>query len=114
MFVETKREGETTIEPWRKVLLDAADYIEKHGWCQGRIGNAGESVCAVGAMWMAFDGTIPKQANWVKDRAVDQAYRAMCNYVMCNYVRSYPAEWNDEPGRTAAEVTAAMRECAAQ
>ena len=25
------------IEPWRKSLLDAAEYICKYGWCQGAL-----------------------------------------------------------------------------
>lgn len=45
---------ETTVEPWRKVLSDAADYIDAHGWCPEGTGEAGYGdngeVCPVVAM----------------------------------------------------------------
>jgi membrane-bound lytic murein transglycosylase B len=34
MYVEEKKLGETNIDNVGKVLLEAADYIEWHGWCQ--------------------------------------------------------------------------------
>jgi len=34
MYVEEKKSGETNIDEAGEILLEAADYIERHGWCQ--------------------------------------------------------------------------------
>lgn len=36
---ETKVETAKPLEPWRQVLLDAADYMEKHGKCEDDMGD---------------------------------------------------------------------------
>ena len=47
MFVEEKHEGAAPVvvlERWRQVLLDAADYIEWHGWCQNQMYNGSQGL----------------------------------------------------------------------
>lgn len=36
-----------------RVLLKAADYMQKHGWCQGTMMNMSGNVCLVGALEVA-------------------------------------------------------------
>ena len=42
-------EVEPENEPWRKLLLDAANLIEKRGWCRHHAQSHGR-YCAIGAM----------------------------------------------------------------
>ena len=97
MFVETKKEGEapSQFEPWRQLLLNAADYIEIYGWCQNQRSLDGR-VCAIGAIEAVAYG-----------QSKDAARRALIEYLgECIVV------WNDAPGQTEVEVVAAMRDCA--
>lgn len=99
---ETK--PDVALESWRKVLMDAADYIEAHGWCNLPGGGRGapNPLCASLAI-------------------VEASSRAEMPGVVVRFA-SYlgldcPAripDWNDTPGRTGAEVCAALRECARQ
>lgn len=57
MYVETKRGGEPQVnetELWRQQLLDAADYLEAHGWCRGMLYDYQGRSCIWGAMWWAI------------------------------------------------------------
>lgn len=53
-FLETKREGEAqTIpgkEPWRELLLKAADEMERRGHCVGEYMDKAGAVCIIGAL----------------------------------------------------------------
>ena len=112
MFLEIQKDGEqrvSPIEPWRQLLLDAADYIECHGWVRARIGTAGGPVCAVGAMWMAFQGNIPTKGDWDTGRSIDDAMNYLGAYVRTFGYREV-ATFND--ARSGSEVIAAMRSCA--
>ena len=83
------------IEPWRQLLLDAADLIERTNWWNG-ISLARPTYCVLTAI-----GTVGKNT---------VAYKAATHF--SNYVgmgnQSIP-QWNDAPGRTKEEVLAAMR-----
>ena len=51
MLFDPKWEVEQkTAEPWRKALLKAAAYIEKHGHCKGEAEDAQGRVCIIGAL----------------------------------------------------------------
>ena len=111
MFVEEKRNAEPiaieallvaanfieapiVIEPWRGVLLIAADYIEQHGWCQGGWTD-GERVCALQAI-----------------RLQDSLYGSNAQNKLRDFLGRDVATWNDRKGRTQQEVTATLRACA--
>ena len=82
------------------VLDDAADYIEKHGWCQGRHVAPDGRVCAVEALnRVSCDG--PLQRN---------AQIALIDVTGASWI----AAWNDREGRTQAEVLGAFRLAAKQ
>lgn len=106
---------ETPLEPWRAVLLDAADYIEAHGWTAQTGRDRDGRVCA----WIAIDSPtrldkFPMTPEQRKRRAAGEfAEEQFAAFVGVPGPSSIPI-WNDTPGRTAAEVTAALRECANQ
>lgn len=83
-------------EPWRQVLLDAADYIEAHGWSQGCWSRNGMP-CALWAI--------------IKIGA-DHDLVAMAQMGMEKRIGGKVAKWNDAPGRTSTEVCATLREVA--
>ena len=69
----------------------AAAYIKTHGWTQGRMERAG-AVCLTGALRACS----PQPGDWLIARAV---YRA----------QGHAENWNDDAGRTEAEVTEYLR-----
>lgn len=79
-------------------LNRAADLIERDGWCQGLGRDADGSRCAAVALHDA-------QADRLVWRG---AYRALKARVGTRLV----VDWNDTPGRTQAEVVAALRAAA--
>jgi len=84
-------------------LLNAADYIDKNGWCQGMT-SSGKSVCLWGSLLAVTDGL---------DKYYTNAPRARALYVKVNnHLGDYAAPWNDMTGRTKTEVTALLREVA--
>jgi hypothetical protein len=106
-LVETKPEVAT--EPWRKVLLDAADYIDAHGWCQNDLYSADGAVCLVGAI-KASSGMPIDDSRWHDYPNTALSLGKVEKFLRTD--RRGAAGWNDTPGRTAAGVTAALRECA--
>jgi hypothetical protein len=111
MFLDEKKVGEdkVTLEPWRKALLDAADYIEEHGWCQGSLTSDGGRVCAGGAVLMAHSGSLT--TNYPLGSVPDKAIYMLEKYVDASHYFGI-ASWNDAKERTKGEVVAAMRGCA--
>ena len=69
----------------------AADYIKTHGWTQGRMEHAG-AVCLTGALRACS----PQPGDWLIASAV---YRT----------QGHAETWNDDAGRTEAEVTEYLR-----
>ncbi len=94
------KELEVQTEPWRKLLNDAADYIEEHGWCQGELRDEMGQVCILGAI-----ASIPDPEDWEPRSVALKALRAITG-------SPFPDNWNDAPGRTKEEVIAAFRNAA--
>lgn len=87
------------IEAWRKALLDAAEYIRVHGWCQHVHRNSSGNVCAIGALKEVAAPIVESAAHMV----------------MIRYLGSVPVSWwNDAPERTAEEVVEALLSAARQ
>jgi hypothetical protein len=84
-----------------KILTDAADLIDEHGWVQGAArdidGHNASSAC--GAAMAASSG-------WGEFDAVLDAIRSQTG-------TPYTPDWNDAVGRTQAEVVAMLRNAAA-
>lgn len=81
----------------RDVLLKAADLIEERGWGQGFCRT---SPCAVDAI-----STTGAKSDWP---AGGRALEALRDHLQVPSI----AGWNDQPGRTQAEVVTALREAA--
>jgi hypothetical protein len=92
------------MKPYQQLLLDTADWLERHGWCQGtlRIGEAG---CIVAAFGEA------RRAGKYRPRTLSRAYEYLGNVVG----RPVSSPWNDSlPASTGAQtVIAALRKAAA-
>lgn len=103
-----------------KALRDAADLIETKGWTQGAIArheDGGETdaddpdaacFCVNGAMW-AVTRQAPRDGTF---SALYDTARSRLYHEICNEGYDMTEEWNDAPGRTAAEVIAKLRETA--
>lgn len=97
-------------EPWRKVLLDAADYIEAHGWRHGHGGSSGGGpVCA----WVATTAVVKHSPKAFPVGASWEADQQFARFLGVPDACSIP-NWNDAPDRTTAKVTTALRACARQ
>ena len=94
MFLEEKKQGEVTLEPWRQLLHRTADYIEHHGWCQRRTVNDKGEVCIIGALNCVITD---KHTYYTAEAYLRQK------------VGSRVVRWNDQPGRTKEEVLALLR-----
>ncbi len=92
-------------EPWRAGMLDAADLIEKHGHCKSELEDAAGRLCWVGAIRKAL-GYPNAFCPSIKDyqTAIDRSDAFVGDNVVV---------WNNAPERTAADVVAALRACAA-
>lgn len=99
------------------VLDKAADHIDTVGWWQGSLYNdtykpvTARPVCAMGAINMALYGTpqfppLARRENYETYQVADLLKPRIGN--------SELSDWNDAEGRTQAEVTALMRETAAE
>ena len=77
-------------------------------WHRWSLGTEGGPVCAVGGLWMAFQGNIPAIGNWNTGRSIDEAYGHLSHHV--SKIGHYClATWNDAEGRTKEEVAATLR-----
>lgn len=91
---------------WQELLNRAADVTQERGLYQGGYCADREgSVCLVGAINVAC-------GNYADEDAVDEAawWSALDAYLG----EARPPTWNDQPGRTAAEVIAALRAASLQ
>ncbi len=93
-------------EPWRKLLLDAADVIEQRGWCQCRLGTQDGAVCAGGAVLSAGNCW---EGHLSSNPIAAEAARRLRAHIGPGYTCGNIASWNDEPGRTKEEVLATLR-----
>ena len=85
-----------------KVLLRAADYIEKWGWCQYDLRDARGRVCLMGAIY-----SVAGEQGLMKD-AIEKTLFAFNSFAD----GPLPSTWDDAPGRTKEEVCAKLRSVA--
>lgn len=104
MFLEEKKIGEVKLEPWRQVLLDAADYMETHGHCKGRQEDSSGRVCLIGSL-IKVTGSEKDRHPYVNEARL-QFERRMGIPDFTGFL------WNDRFERTSEEVIAAMRKVA--
>lgn len=102
--VETPTEP---LEPWRQLLLDAADTIDERGHAKGVLENRNGGVCLVGALYVAGHGT-----RRALSPAGQVALDRMCGFMNLPVWRL--VNWNNAPERKADEVTGMMRAAAWQ
>jgi hypothetical protein len=95
--VNFKVEADVVVEPWRKVLLDAAALLERDGWCDL---NGDHGRCVGQSIWHTVGSLEQSEA---EDRFL--------KYLGLRAPREM-FDWNDAPGRTASEVIQALRDCA--
>jgi hypothetical protein len=100
MFLYDPKEAETKpevqLEPWRQHLLDAAQYIREHGWCQRTIRDEEGRVCLIGAL-----------------QSVEGWENSVAPTMLRRIISCIPS-WNNAPGRTKEEVIAALEGAARQ
>lgn len=89
------------------VLNGAADLIERDGWCQYFYQDPNGCRCLAGAIDDAA-GLDVSHASRKDEESV--TYQARC--VVADVVGNNWTSWNDTPGRTQAEVVAALRAAA--
>jgi hypothetical protein len=83
----------------RKIFLDAAYHIERVGWCQKVDEDDQGRVCIHKAIRIV---------------ASDQVERLKATRRFTKLVGTHALSFNDTPGRTMEQVTAALRACARQ
>lgn len=99
MPFDSTPQTDTDLEPWQRVLLDAAGRV-RQGWCQGDYEDSQGGVCAMQAT------TLHGFMHGLTAR------RHLKDYLeRTGQCRSIP-RWNDQPGRTAEEVATAMERAA--
>lgn len=106
-----------------EVLTKAADYIDEHGHHRGGFMHRG-AVCARGAINAIVNGD-PDACGEV-DGEADLVTLTLADHLGLRTNRNADLDsghlnplnvlgrWNDDPDRTAEEVTAALRACAAE
>jgi hypothetical protein len=105
-----ERERRVKIQSPRTMADDlnyAADLLESEewGWCQG-VARNGDSLCMLGALAVATGNALREhQESFEGDLGprYEAAYKVL---------PEGKAAWNDEPGRTKAEVISALRSAA--
>lgn len=92
-----------TLEPWRQVLLDAADLIEKNGKAEGTFTRKG-AYCAVGAISQAERGKCTASST-LGTIFTSEALRRLYQYLEFDVI-----EWSDTSSKE--HVIETMRNCA--
>lgn len=119
MFLEDKKSGSSQdvrpIEPWRQVLLDAAQRLRERGWCKGRLRDDAGSNCAIGAI-INYTEKSDYVAEFVLMRD-NEAIMRLSKYLGCAYQTlsmhiDTVSTWNNNRKRTKEEVIAALEGCA--
>ncbi len=86
------------VQPWQETLLDAADQLERRGWCQGRTVDNEGRMCALGAL-IAVAGHATHD-EWLAHVKLQEVVGDRVDL------------WNDAPERTKEDVVAAFRQAA--
>lgn len=98
MLLDPKWDKEIKIDEVAQVLLDAADYIDKHGWCQNKLEDDDGRVCVMGALYRV-------NTPW-------SAYSKLFRHLSVNIKVLDVPFWNDAHGRTKEEVVSVLRKVA--
>lgn len=103
-------------------LRAAADVLERDGWTQGRYHDDDGCHCALGAIAVAIRGSSRPNPDrwkpWAENAIRLRAGAALVAHSVgippdaYHHPRLDVSDWNDEYGRTAAEVIAALRAAA--
>lgn len=110
----------TDHEAVARVLDDAADLIERDGWCQRQLGTPDGRVCTMGAIAKTL-GCYETQPSgfgaWGNDyhvtALVQSSNRALVEVIEADPALLWPVPaWNDDPARTKQEVLDALRAAA--
>lgn len=80
------------------ILRNAALILAERGWCQNSIVRPDGRVCAMGAIDLAISGRV----------RFGPLFEEVL-FLLDEHLHQCTPHWNDTPGRTADEVTAAMR-----
>ena len=89
------------------VLNGAAGLIERDGWCQRQYRDENGCRCLAGAI-DAVAGEDP-EFHW---ESTEDAVTVRARHAVADVVGKNWSSWNDEPGRTKAEVVAVLRAAA--
>lgn len=98
------------LEPWQKILLDAAEILEKNGWCRGHYVAPDGRHCAVGALNIAagvlvgYSPPVKLDVNGSRRMAMEK----LMHQVKCNCVEN----WNDGYAKSGKAVITAFRAAA--
>lgn len=109
MFVDEKRVGEsveTKLEPWRQLLLDAADVMQQRGKCENAYTDARGHVCILGAVNVVC-GFHPNESFPALSTPTEALFAL--SYLVASVGQAVHC-FNDS--HTEDEVIAAMRACA--
>lgn len=96
----SENEGEApvkSLEPWQQTLLEAAEYLRDHGWCQDRSVDQDGRACLFGSVFA------------VAGKTANPLYFEAGTKLMARGGSMY---WNDLPGRTKEEVIAMLEDTA--
>jgi hypothetical protein len=91
------------LEPWRQMLLTAAEMIARHGHCKQAVFHKDGSMCLYGAIHTAR----VRHWNVFLHKATDALCKVTHMTNECDLIT-----WNDQPERTKEEVINALREAA--
>lgn len=99
------------LEPWRDLMLRAADILESSGLVKNQLCDASGRVCFRGALMAAMGGdqTDPMFIIGVLNDRENKRLFHEADFRMEQHVGTYPPRWNNVPERTKEEVVAAMR-----
>ena len=90
------------LEPWRNVLLGAAELIDRYGHCKQTMYHE-NSMCLFGAIFTA------RSQYW--NASVHEAIDALCKVTHVTNENAL-ITWNDQPERTKEEVINTLRDAA--
>lgn len=111
-ILETSADALVVAEPGhldtetRDVLRRAKEYLLTHGWRQRSLTGVDGSVCLVGALCGGDPRGMNDHWNAGPRHRAWQALNRLTERLLPERRDNTPADWNDEPGRTQAEVVA--------
>jgi hypothetical protein len=117
MSVIERERVEEIVAPRKVTVADdlnrAADLLEsgEWGWCQGAL-RTGPDLCVLGAIAVATGYTFEREYQKTFINIDDCNPRYSAAFDALSVVVPSRAVWNDEPGRTKAEVISALRSAA--